>query len=69
MAAVLVAGTITGLLAALVAGLTHCKSISDSMVESGSFLKFKDHKDKIGYQHTVSTCACKQQRLLRSITA
>lgn len=54
--AVAVAGVVTGLLAAIVAGLTNCKQISDSIVAGRSYLQFKDHSEKVGYQHSVRVC-------------
>jgi len=54
MAAVAAAGIVTALLAGIVAGVTNCKQISDSIVQGRSFLQLKDHSDKLGYQHAVS---------------
>jgi hypothetical protein len=53
VAAVAVMGVVVGLFAALAAGLTHCKSISDNMVDGTSHLQFKDHSKELGYQHEV----------------
>lgn len=54
VAAVAAAGVLTALLAAVVAAATNCKQISDTLVEGRAHLRFKDHSDKIGYQHAVS---------------
>ncbi|WIA39860.1 hypothetical protein OEZ86_013307 [Tetradesmus obliquus] len=40
-------------LLAVVAAATNCKQISDTLVEGRAHLRFKDHSDKIGYQHAV----------------
>jgi hypothetical protein len=53
VAAVAVVGVVSALFAGIVAGITNCKQISDGMVEGTSYMRFKDHTDKIGYQHAV----------------
>jgi hypothetical protein len=53
VAAVAVVGAVTALFAGIIAGITNCKQISDGMVEGYSYMQFKDHTDKIGYQHAV----------------
>lgn len=53
MAAVLVMGIVGGLFAALVAGLKHCKDVSDSIESGRSYMRFRRHKDKLGYQAQV----------------
>jgi hypothetical protein len=53
VAAVAVVGVVTAFFAGIVAGNTNCKQISDGMVEGYSYMQFKDHSDKNGYQHAV----------------
>lgn len=53
VAAVAAVGIITSLFAGIVAGVTNCKHVSDTIVQGGSFLQLKDHSDKLGYQHAV----------------
>jgi hypothetical protein len=54
MAGIIAAGLFVSVLAAIVAVVTNCKQISDTLVDAGSYLKFNDHGAKIGYQHAVS---------------
>lgn len=67
VAAVAAAGVLTGLLAAVVAAATNCKQISDTLVEGRTHLHFKDHSDKIGYQHAVRVSHWCMQSLLSCI--
>lgn len=53
VAAVAVMGVVTSLFAMLVGGLKHCKDISDSIESGASYVGFKDHRDKLGYQSQV----------------
>lgn len=53
IAAVAVSGSIVALLTVFATAAANLKQISDLMMDCKSFIKFKDHGDKIGYQHAV----------------
>lgn len=63
MAGITIAGVFVSILAAIIAVLTNCKQISDTLVDARSYLKFNDHGAKIGYQHAVSVCAFRPAEL------
>jgi hypothetical protein len=56
VAGIAAAGLFVSILAAMVAVLTNCKQISDTLVDARSYFNFTDHGAKIGYQHAVSPC-------------
>lgn len=63
MALTAIAGFFVSLLAAIVAVVTNCKQISNTLVDARSYFKFNDHGAKIGYQHAVSCRSFKPAEL------
>lgn len=53
MVGIVAAGVLTATLAVVVAVMTNCKQISDTLVDGVGYINFKDNGDKIGYQHAV----------------
>ena len=58
MAGIVAAGLLVSLLAVIVGTITNCKQISDTLIEGRTYVRFKDHTNKIGYQHAVSLACC-----------